>query len=85
MLTSRRFYFLFSCHLNAVNSRHKTPQHLATIENCMHFIPMLVQALTDNASPLLQLPHITQTQLRHMATKQVSSRNVFVCRFLLHL
>lgn len=64
------------------NLRHKTPQHLATIENCMHLVPMLVQALSDNASPLLQLPHIGQTQLRHMAAKQ---RNIKSIRQLVRL
>ncbi|THD21596.1 Translocation protein SEC63 protein [Fasciola hepatica] len=58
------------------NLRHKTPQHLATIENCMHLVPMLVQALSDNASPLLQLPHIGQTQLRHMAAKQRNIKSI---------
>nr|CAH8861224.1 unnamed protein product [Trichobilharzia regenti] len=74
--------YVLAVAMDEVNSRHKTPQHLATIENCMHFIPMLVQALTDNASPLLQLPHITQTQLRHMATKQ---RNIKSIRQLVSL
>ncbi|KAK4468232.1 hypothetical protein MN116_008388 [Schistosoma mekongi] len=74
--------YVLSVAMDEANSRHKTPQHLATIENCMHFIPMLVQALTDNASPLLQLPHITQTQLRHMATKQ---RNIKSIRQLVSL
>ncbi|KAH8858082.1 Translocation protein SEC63 like [Schistosoma japonicum] len=74
--------YVLAVAMDEANSRHKTPQHLATIENCMHFIPMLVQALTDNASPLLQLPHITQTQLRHMATKQ---RNIKSIRQLVSL
>ncbi|XP_018652708.1 DNAj-related [Schistosoma mansoni] len=74
--------YVLAVAMDEANSRHKTPQHLATIENCMHLIPMLVQALTDNASPLLQLPHITQTQLRHMATKQ---RNIKSVRQLINL
>ncbi|CAH8602494.1 unnamed protein product [Heterobilharzia americana] len=74
--------YVLAVAMDEANSRHKTPQHLATIENCMHLIPMLVQALTDNASPLLQLPHITQTQLRHMAAKQ---RNIKSIRQLISL
>ncbi|CAH8643229.1 unnamed protein product [Dicrocoelium dendriticum] len=63
-------------------SRHKMPQHLATIENCMHLVPMLIQALSDSASPLLQLPHIGSSQLRHMAAKQ---RNIKSIRQLVRL
>ncbi|TPP57911.1 Translocation protein SEC63 [Fasciola gigantica] len=80
--TSAQVDFLLYCHsLFSVirfvaNLRHKTPQHLATIENCMHLVPMLVQALSDNASPLLQLPHIGQTQLRHMAAKQRNIKSI---------
>ncbi|OON15864.1 hypothetical protein X801_08329 [Opisthorchis viverrini] len=51
-------------------SRLKTPPYLHTIENCMHLVPMLIQAVPPCASPLLQLPHLTQTQLRHMEAKQ---------------
>ncbi|CAH8533122.1 unnamed protein product [Schistosoma turkestanicum] len=74
--------YVLAVAMDEANSKHKTPQHLATIENCMHLIPMLVQALTDNASPLLQLPHITQTQLRHIAAKQ---RNIKSIRQLINL
>lgn len=50
----------------------------------MHLMPMLIQALNDNASPILQLPHINQTQLRHMATKQVCNNyNKFTLIFIL--
>ena len=45
---------------------------LDTIENCMKLSPMVVQALWDNKSPLLQLPHIKEDMLRHFVTKRVS-------------
>ncbi|VDD78016.1 unnamed protein product, partial [Mesocestoides corti] len=49
-------------------SRKKMPQVMATIENCMHLTPMLVQALSpiSASTPLLQLPHIGTTQLRQI-------------------
>ncbi|CAL8108613.1 unnamed protein product [Calicophoron daubneyi] len=74
--------YVLAIAMDEAGSRHKTPQHLATIENCMHLVPMLVQALSDNASPLLQLPHIGQTQLRHMAARQ---RNIKSVRQLIRL
>lgn len=74
--------YVLAVAMDEVGSRHKMPQHLATIENCMHLVPMLIQALSDSASPLLQLPHIGSSQLRHMAAKQ---RNIKSIRQLVRL
>ncbi|CAF5024149.1 unnamed protein product, partial [Rotaria magnacalcarata] len=38
--------------------RLKNPPRLDTIENTMKLSPMIVQALGNLKSPLLQLPHI---------------------------
>lgn len=37
----------------------------------MKLSPMIVQALWHIKSPLLQLPHITESQLRFFETKKV--------------
>lgn len=52
-----------------------TPR-LETIENCMRVSQMMVQGLWDNKSPLLQLPHLNQENLRHFTTKKRSVRSV---------
>ena len=44
---------------------------LSTVENIMKVSQMVVQALWDNKSSLLQLPHITEDQLRHFVTRKV--------------
>lgn len=54
---------------------------LETIENTMKLSAMLVQALGAIKSPLLQLPHITESHLRHFETKKVALENY--CHFLL--
>ncbi|KAF4522074.1 hypothetical protein B566_EDAN004057 [Ephemera danica] len=41
-----------------------------TIENCMKLCPMLVQALWENKSPLLQLPHIHEENLKWFSSKK---------------
>lgn len=43
---------------------------LDTIENVMKLSGMIVQSLWENKSPLLQLPHIDETMLRHFADKK---------------
>ncbi|KAF5400536.1 Translocation protein SEC63 [Paragonimus heterotremus] len=68
--------YVLAVAMDEAGSRHKTPQHLATIENCMHLVPMLIQSLSDNASPLLQLPHIGSSQLRHMVAKQRNIKSI---------
>ena len=46
---------------------------LTTVENIMKVSQMVVQALWDNKSSLLQLPHISEDQLRHFVTRKVRS------------
>ncbi|XP_037933233.1 translocation protein SEC63 homolog [Teleopsis dalmanni] len=43
---------------------------IETIENCMKLSPMLIQALWEYKSPLLQLPHITEDHLYFMNKKR---------------
>ena len=49
----------------------KIPPRLDTLENTMKLSQMIVQALWNNKSPLLQLPHITESHLRFFETKKV--------------
>jgi hypothetical protein len=49
----------------------KNPPKLEAIENIMKLSPMIVQGLLNNKSPLLQLPHITESHLRFFETKKV--------------
>jgi len=49
----------------------KNAPRLDTIENTMKLSPMIVQALWNTKSPLLQLPHITESHLRFFETKKV--------------
>ena len=43
---------------------------LDTIEYAMKLCPMIVQALWDKQSPLLQLPHIEEDQLKHFHSRK---------------
>ena len=43
---------------------------LDTIEYGMKLCPMIVQALWDKQSPLLQLPHIEEDQLKHFHSRK---------------
>ena len=43
---------------------------LDTIEYAMKLCPMIVQALWDKQSPLLQLPHIEEDQLKHFHSRR---------------
>ena len=43
---------------------------LDTIEFAMKLSPMIVQALWDKASPLLQLPHIEEDMLKHFHSRR---------------
>ncbi|CAH1799731.1 unnamed protein product [Owenia fusiformis] len=54
---------------------------LDTVENCMRMSKMVIQALWDTKSPLLQLPHISEDMLRHFVTKRRNIRGIkdFVC------
>ena len=56
--------------LLAVHVAQNMPR-LETLENCMRISQMMIQGLWDNKSPLLQLPHLNQENLRHFNTKKV--------------
>ncbi|KAF7270058.1 translocation protein Sec63 [Rhynchophorus ferrugineus] len=43
---------------------------IETIENCMKLSPMIVQALWEYKSPLLQLPHINDDNLKYFMSKK---------------
>ncbi|CAM4882334.1 unnamed protein product [Rotaria socialis] len=49
---------------------------LETIENTMKLSPMMVQALLNTKSPLLQLPHITENHLRFFETKKRTIKHI---------
>ena len=56
---------------------------LQTLENCMKMSALVVQALREFQSPLLQLPHIKEDHLRYFVTKkcQVSHQPIFKNQF----
>lgn len=51
---------------------------LKTIEDTMKLSPMLVQALIQIKSPLLQLPHITEAHLKYFESKKVRKNYIKV-------
>ena len=44
--------------------------NLCSLENAMKLCPMIVQALWDYKSPLLQLPHVEEDMLKHFNSKK---------------
>lgn len=50
-------------------SSSKLPS-IETIENCMKLAPMLIQGLWEFKSPLLQLPHLTEDNLKYFVNKK---------------
>ncbi|CAF1047505.1 unnamed protein product [Rotaria sordida] len=56
--------------------RLKNVPRLDTIENTMKLSAMLVQALLNTKSPLLQLPHITENYLRFFETKKHTIKSI---------
>ncbi|RWS25690.1 translocation protein SEC63-like protein [Leptotrombidium deliense] len=60
----------------ALSGRVARTPHLDTLENAMKLSPLIVQALWDSKSSLLQLPHINEDILRHFTTKRRNVRNV---------
>lgn len=44
--------------------------HIETIENCMKLSPLIVQGLWEFKSPLLQLPYLTDDNLRYFVAKK---------------
>ncbi|UYV67794.1 SEC63 [Cordylochernes scorpioides] len=60
----------------ALNGRLARMPNLETMENAMKLCPMIVQALWDNKSPLLQLPNITEDLLRHFTNRKRNIRSL---------
>ncbi|XP_054722431.1 translocation protein SEC63 homolog, partial [Uloborus diversus] len=60
----------------ALTGRISRMPNLDTMENAMKLCPCIVQALWDNKSPLLQLPHITEDMLRHFTTRKRNIRSI---------
>jgi translocation protein SEC63 len=56
--------------------RLRNPPRLDTLENTMKLSPMIVQALWNTKSPLLQLPHITESHLRYFETKKHTIKSI---------
>ncbi|CAF0943169.1 unnamed protein product [Didymodactylos carnosus] len=52
------------------------PPRLDSIENTMKLSPMIVQALWNTKSPLLQLPHITENHLRYFESKKRTIKSI---------
>jgi translocation protein SEC63 len=50
-------------------SSQKLPP-IETIENCMKLAPMCIQGLWEFKSPLLQLPHLTEDNLKYFVNKK---------------
>lgn len=48
---------------------------ITTIENCMKLCPMIVQGLGEFKNSLLQLPHITEDNLKYFHAKKVSTQS----------
>uniref|UniRef100_A0A3Q3AWI7 Translocation protein SEC63 homolog n=1 Tax=Kryptolebias marmoratus TaxID=37003 RepID=A0A3Q3AWI7_KRYMA len=49
---------------------------LVTIENCMKLTQMIVQGLQESKSPLLQLPHFEEENLRYCISKKYKVRTL---------
>lgn len=45
---------------------------ITTIENCMKLCPMIVQGFWEFKNPFLQLPHITEDNLKYFLAKKVT-------------
>ncbi|XKL64210.1 hypothetical protein PGB90_004296 [Kerria lacca] len=50
--------------------------NIETLENCMKLCPMVVQALWECKSPLLQLPYVQEEHLKHFVIRRRYIRNV---------
>ncbi|RWS01622.1 Translocation protein SEC63-like protein [Dinothrombium tinctorium] len=60
----------------AMAGRIQRTPHLDTLENAMKLSPLIVQALWDSKSSLLQLPHINEDLLRHFTNKRRNVRSI---------
>lgn len=69
------FHSSFSLKLTSIFDLVRMPPRLDTIENTMKLSQMMVQALWNNKSPLLQLPHIAEGHLRFFETKKVNKQS----------
>uniref|UniRef100_A0A914WFA9 J domain-containing protein n=1 Tax=Plectus sambesii TaxID=2011161 RepID=A0A914WFA9_9BILA len=54
----------------ALSGRLSRMPTMETVESTMRIMPMLIQALWDSRSPLLQLPHVSEDMLRHLVNKK---------------
>ncbi|XP_063220151.1 translocation protein SEC63 homolog [Bacillus rossius redtenbacheri] len=57
---------------------HRIPRlpNIETIENCMKLSPMIVQAMWEYKNPLLQLPHITDENLKYFSSKKQRIKSI---------
>ncbi|XP_067674081.1 translocation protein SEC63 homolog [Haliotis asinina] len=60
----------------AMAGRLQQSPRLDTVENLMKLSQMIIQALEEKSSSLLQLPHITQDMLRHFVGKKRNIRTI---------
>ncbi|GFQ78927.1 translocation protein SEC63 homolog [Trichonephila clavata] len=60
----------------AIAGRISRIPNLETVENAMKLSGSIVQALWENKSPLLQLPHITESMLRQFCSRKRNIRSI---------
>lgn len=60
----------------ALSGRIQIKPNLQTLENGMKLCPMIVQALWEYQSPLLQLPHFSEDTLRQFDRKKIKVRSI---------
>lgn len=60
----------------ALSGRIANMPHLSTLENAMKLCPMVVQAMWEYQSPLLQLPHFNEDTLRHFERKNAKVKSI---------
>lgn len=65
---------VIAAHIKFIPDQHMP--ELKTIENCMKVSQMLIQAMESNASPFLQLPHITKDMLKHFPTEKTNIKSI---------
>lgn len=60
----------------ALSGRIQNMPNLSTLENAMKLCPMVVQALWEFQSPLLQLPHFTKETLKQYERKKIKVKSI---------
>ncbi|RUS73201.1 hypothetical protein EGW08_019047 [Elysia chlorotica] len=60
----------------AMTGRVSQAPRLESMENMMKLSQMIIQALDEKSSPLLQLPHLTPDMLRHFMTRKRDIRHI---------